>query len=94
MVSSIWQKNVEELKRHQPRLAAFLEEQKVSLDKGNGLLGPEVKETPSGFWVKGLTERPFFERKESHGQKALPKSACVFVMGCGTPSYFVKTLKA
>ena len=83
MVSSIWQKNIEELKKHQPRLAALLEEKKVSLDKGNGLLGPEVKETPSGFWVKGLTERPFFERKEGQGQKASPKSACVFVMGCG-----------
>jgi len=94
MASSVWQKNIEELKKRQPRLADFLEEKRASLDKENAFLGCEVKETPSGFWVKGLTERPFFERKEGQGQKASPKSACVFVMGCGTPSYFVKTLKA
>jgi hypothetical protein len=93
MSLSIWQENIEELKKRQPKLAALLEKERKSYIEGRTRLIPDIAQTPNGLWIKS-PKRPFFEPFEGNNAKDVPKNACLFVVGAGSPSYFTGLFKS
>jgi len=87
MSLNIWQENIEELKKRQPKLATLLEKERKSYIEGRTRLIPDITHTPNGLWIKS-PKRPFFEPFEGNNAKDVPKNACLFVVGAGSPSYF------
>ena len=93
MSLSIWQENIEELKKRQPKLAALLEEKRKSHIESGTRLIPDIAQTPNGLWIKSR-KRPFFEPFEGNNAKDVPKNACLFVVGAGSPRYFTNLFKS
>lgn len=93
MSLSIWQENIEELKKRQPKLAALLEEKRKSHIESGTRLIPDIAQTPNGLWIKSR-KRPFFEPFEGNNAKDVPKNACLFVVGAGSSRYFTDFLKS
>ncbi|KRT35865.1 motility associated factor glycosyltransferase family protein [Acetomicrobium hydrogeniformans] len=93
MSLSIWQENIEELKKRQPKLAALLEKERKSYIESRTRLIPDITQTPSGLWIKS-PNRPFFEPFKGNNAKDVPKNACLFVVGAGSPSYFTALFKS
>jgi hypothetical protein len=87
MVKDLLIKNLEELRRFQPRLANRIEDE---LGKLSPFADPEVQQTPSGRWIKGMGE-PFFE-----GQMDVKplEGECHLVLGVGYPPYLFKILRS
>ncbi|NLB83162.1 MAG: hypothetical protein GX791_02835, partial [Synergistaceae bacterium] len=85
-------KNLEILARSQPKLASRLREY---LDGLPALPKAEFQETPSGRWVSGLTEKPFFEKKSSleKRRKADP-SAVYLIFGTGCAPWLFHVLRS
>lgn len=93
MSLSIWQENIEELKKRQPKLAELLEERRKSHIESGTRLIPDIAQTPNGLWIKSR-KRPFFEPFEGNNAKDVPKNACLFVVGAGSPRYFTNLFKS
>ena len=93
MSLSIWQENIEELKKRQPKLAELLEERRKSHIESGTRLIPDIAQTPNGLWIKSR-KRPFFEPFEGNNAKDVPKNACLFVAGAGSPRYFTNLFKS
>jgi hypothetical protein len=93
MSLSIWQENIEELKKRQPKLAALLEKERKSYIESRTRLIPDIAQTPSGLWIKS-PNRPFFEPFKGKNAKDVPKNACLFMVGAGSPSYFTGLFKS
>ena len=92
---SLWNSNLKELSRWQPRLAAALEN--WTTVHGHALEHDELV-TPAGTWVSGLSPEPFFQpteiperpwRKEE--EKRVP---IFFIYGIGAASWLVRLLHA
>ena len=93
MSVNIWQENIEELKKRQPKLAALLEEKrKYHIESGTRLI-PDIAQTPNGLWIKSL-RGPFFEPFAGDKAEEMPKSACLLMLGAGSPRYFVSLFKS
>jgi hypothetical protein len=93
MSLSIWQENIDELKKRQPKLAALLEKERKSYIESGTRLIPDIAQTPNGLWIKSR-KRPFFEPFEGNNAKDVPKNACLFVVGAGSPRYFTNLFKS
>jgi len=93
MSLSIWQENIEELKKRQPKLAALLEKERKSYIESGTRLIPDIAQTPNGLWIKS-PKRPFFEPFEGNNARDVPKNACLFVVGAGSPRYFTGLFKS
>ena len=85
-------KNLEILARAQPQLASRLRQY---LDDLPALPKAEFQETPAGRWVRGLTEKPFFEKKSSlEKRKTADPSAVYLVFGTGCAPWLFHVLRS
>ncbi len=91
-IPALLEQNLRTLEKSQPKLAARLRQY---MDELPALREPVFRETPSGRWVEGLTEKPFFEKKSllEKRSKAAP-SAVYLVFGTGCAPYLFHVLRS
>ena len=91
-IPALLEQNLRTLEKSQPKLAARLRQY---VDELPALREPVFRETPSGRWVEGLTEKPFFEKKNllEKRNKATP-SAVYLVFGTGCAPYLFHVLRS
>lgn len=91
-IPALLEQNLRTLEKSQPKLAARLRQY---VDELPALREPVFLETPAGRWVEGLTEKPFFEKKNllEKRNKATP-SAVYLVFGTGCAPYLFHVLRS
>ncbi|MBL3539459.1 6-hydroxymethylpterin diphosphokinase MptE-like protein [Aminivibrio sp.] len=91
-IPALLEQNLRTLEKSQPKLAARLRQY---MDELPALKEPVFRETPSGRWVEGLTEKPFFEKKSllEKRSKTAP-SAVYLVFGVGCAPYLFHVLRS
>ncbi len=91
---SVWESNMKELRRLQPKLAVILEDYVAR--HGHEFAHTE-NATPAGRWIEGLSPKPFFqpdgEPKFEWNHKT-KESSIFFLYGLGTPPYLFKAIRA
>ncbi len=86
-----WESNIKVLDTLQPRLAEKL---RAWVDEHGHEFEHEETESASGMWVKGLTEKPFFQPAEVPAiHKKDAKKPVVLIYGMGVPPYLFKVLR-
>lgn len=92
---TVWESNMKELRRLQPRLALALD--KWTETNGHSFEHEETA-TPKGFWVSGLTEEPFFQPAEipekpwRRGEEN--RVSVLFVYGIGVAPWLFRMVRA
>ncbi len=91
-IPALLEQNLRTLEKSQPKLAARLWQY---MDELPALREPVFRETPSGRWVEGLTEKPFREEESllEKRSKAAP-SAVYLVFGTGCTPYLFHVLRS
>lgn len=92
---TVWEANMRELRRLQPRLAQALD--KWTETNGHSFEHEETA-TPKGFWVSGLTEEPFFQPAEipekpwRRGEES--RVSILFVYGTGVAPWLFRMVRS
>jgi hypothetical protein len=91
---TVWNKNMNELRRRQPALASLLDEY---VEKHGHKFNHFETETPAGTWYEGLSSEPFFQSKEepkfNWSKKDKDKPAFI-LYGIGAPPYLFESYRA
>jgi hypothetical protein len=91
-IPALLEKNLQELQKSQPKLAAKL---RSYMDELPTLREPTFRETPAGRWVEDITEKPFFEKKASLEKRAKAAPSAVYlVFGVGCAPYLFHVLRS
>jgi|GEM_PF-965201 len=91
---AVWESNMKELRRLQPKLASALEE----YAHGHGHAFEHTENTtPAGRWIDGLARAPFFQPDgdpKFEWSRKTKDSSVFFLYGVGVPPYLFKAMRA